>query len=153
MWWNAYKTNKKGHFTFSNTLIFQDDIDKIIKRYNSANFIERQVIRQEPLFKKLIEKKIIVFADDCIRDDFGLSLQERTKQIDDNISKTKNQINNTYTFEQLENDTVGSLDKYAREQLNLQKPNEDVFKVVYEWENIIFSVINKKLYFRTWINE
>ena len=32
-----FRVFPKGHFTFSNTLIFQDDIDKIIKRYNSAN--------------------------------------------------------------------------------------------------------------------
>jgi cell division protein FtsB len=52
--------------------------------------------------------------------------------LDENIAKTKNQINNTYTFEQLEHDTAGKLEKYAREQLNLQKPDEDVFVVVYE---------------------
>lgn len=59
-------------------------------------------------------------------------LNEKIEQLDQNIVKTKNQINNTYTFEQLENDTAGILEKYAREQLLLQKPNEDVYVVVYE---------------------
>ncbi|MCL2290145.1 MAG: septum formation initiator family protein [Bacteroidetes bacterium] len=59
-------------------------------------------------------------------------LNVKMKQLDENIAKTKNQINNTYTFEQLENDTAGKLEKYAREQLNLQKPDEDVFVIVYE---------------------
>jgi cell division protein FtsB len=59
-------------------------------------------------------------------------LNKKLKQLDENIAKTKNQINNTYTFEQLENDTAGKLEQYAREQLNLQKPDEDVYVVVYE---------------------
>jgi cell division protein FtsB len=54
------------------------------------------------------------------------------KQLDENIAKVKNQINNIYTFEQLEKDTGGILEKYAREQLNLQRPNEDVYVIVYE---------------------
>ena len=59
-------------------------------------------------------------------------LNTKIKHLDENIAKTKNQINNTYTFEQLENDTAGKLEKYAREQLNLQKPDEDVFVVIYK---------------------
>ena len=59
-------------------------------------------------------------------------LNEKIRQLDENIAKTKNQINNTYTFEQLQDDTAGMLEKYAREQLNLQKGDEDVFVVVYE---------------------
>ncbi|MCL2436331.1 MAG: septum formation initiator family protein [Lentimicrobiaceae bacterium] len=59
-------------------------------------------------------------------------LNERIKQLDENIVQTKNKINNTYTFEQLQDDTAGMLERYAREQLNLQKGDEDVFVVVYE---------------------
>jgi len=59
-------------------------------------------------------------------------LNLKIKQLDENIANTKNQINNTYTFEQLQDDTAGMLEKYAREQLNLQKVDEDVFVVVYE---------------------
>jgi len=59
-------------------------------------------------------------------------LNLKIKQLDENIASTKNQINNTYTFEQLENDTAGKLEQYSREQLNLQRTNEDVYLVVYE---------------------
>ena len=59
-------------------------------------------------------------------------LNLKIKQLDENIASTKNQINNTYTFEQLENDTAGKLEQYSREQLNLQRPNEDVYLVVYK---------------------
>ena len=59
-------------------------------------------------------------------------LNMKIKQLDENISKTKNQINNTYTYEQLKNDTAGKLEKYAREQLNLQLADEDVFIVMYK---------------------
>jgi len=59
-------------------------------------------------------------------------LNLKIKQLDENIIKTKNQINNTYTFEQLQDDTTGKLEKCVREQLNLQKVDEDVFVIVYE---------------------
>ena len=59
-------------------------------------------------------------------------LNVKIKQLDENIAAAKNQINNIYTFEQLESDTGGILEKYAREQLQLQRANEDVFVVVYE---------------------
>jgi len=59
-------------------------------------------------------------------------LDLKIKQLDENIANAKNQINNTYSFEQLEDDTAVILEKYAREQLNLQRKNEDVFVIVYE---------------------
>jgi cell division protein FtsB len=59
-------------------------------------------------------------------------LNLKIKDLDENIANTKNQINNTYTFEQLDNDTAGMLEKYSREQLNLQRPDEDVYVVTYE---------------------
>ena len=59
-------------------------------------------------------------------------LNAKIKQLEENITNTKNKINNTYTFEQLESDTAGKLEQYAREQLNLQKPDEEVFVVFYE---------------------
>jgi len=72
---------------------------------------------------------MLFFSDNNIYEHRKLSL--RIKQLDKNIAHTKNQINNTFTFEQLENDTAGALEKYAREQLNLQRTNEDVFVAVY----------------------
>ena len=59
-------------------------------------------------------------------------LNSKLKQLDENIANAKNQINNIYTFEQLENDTAGILEKFAREQLNLQRADEDVFVVMFE---------------------
>jgi len=73
---------------------------------------------------------LLFFSENNIYKHRELNL--KIKQLDENITNTKNQINNTYTFEQLENDTAGKLEKYAREQLNLQRSNEDVYVVVYE---------------------
>ena len=92
-----FRVFPKEHFTFSNTFVVQNDIDNIIKRYNNANLFEQQAIRQEPLAKKLIEKKIIGSVDDGNNGDFGHGLHERTKQLDDNTSQTNNQ-NNSNTF-------------------------------------------------------
>jgi cell division protein FtsB len=73
---------------------------------------------------------LLFFSENNIYKHRDLNL--KIKKLDENIANAKNQINNTYTFEQLENDTAGKLEKYAREQLNLQKNNEDVYVVVYE---------------------
>jgi cell division protein FtsB len=73
---------------------------------------------------------LLFFSENGIRKHKELNVIE--KHLDANILKTKNETYNAYTYDQLENDTAGKLEKYAREQLNLQKPNEDVFVVKYE---------------------
>lgn len=50
----------KEHLTFSNTFFTNEDVAIIIERYNDANFLEKQTISQEPFFRKLIEKGIII---------------------------------------------------------------------------------------------
>ena len=56
----TFKVYAKDNFTFSNTFIFQEDIDKLIDRYNNASYLERQAINQESFMRKLMEKGIIV---------------------------------------------------------------------------------------------
>jgi cell division protein FtsB len=73
---------------------------------------------------------LLFFSESSIYKHRELNSKER--DLDENIAKTKNQINNTFTFEELEKDTAGKQEKYAREQLSLQKAGEDVFVVVYE---------------------
>ena len=63
---------------------------------------------------------LIFFSENNVYKHRELNL--KIKQLDESIANTKNQINNSYTFEQLEDDTAGKLEKYAREQLKLQKP-------------------------------
>lgn len=58
-------------------------------------------------------------------------LSRKIKYLDQSIVKAKNQVNNTYTFDELKNDST-LVEKYVREQLNWQKPNEDVFIFVFE---------------------
>ena len=53
------KAFPKDNMSLRNTFIFQDDIDKLIKRYNDASLLEKMSIRQEPLTRKLIEKGLI----------------------------------------------------------------------------------------------
>jgi hypothetical protein len=54
------KVFPKDNLTFSNTFILEEDIYEIKERYNSANIFEKYHIRQEPLVKKLLEKKLLV---------------------------------------------------------------------------------------------
>jgi hypothetical protein len=49
----------KENLSLSNTFIFDSDIDKILTRYNNADYQEQLLIRQESLFKKLFEKGYI----------------------------------------------------------------------------------------------
>lgn len=58
-------------------------------------------------------------------------LNRKIDNLKSRIANTKNQIGNAYTFEQLSADSV-LLEKYARENLNMHRPNEDVFIIIHE---------------------
>ena len=58
-------------------------------------------------------------------------LNRKITNLEERITNTKNQVGNVYTYEQLIADSV-LLEKYGREQLNMHKPNEDVFVILHE---------------------
>lgn len=50
----------KDNLTFSYTIITQEDIDNLLKRYNDCeNIFQQQSIKTEPLFRKLSDQGII----------------------------------------------------------------------------------------------
>ncbi len=58
-------------------------------------------------------------------------LNKKIQNLEEKIVYTKNQVGNVYTFEQLNTDSV-LLEKYARENLNMHRKNEDVFILIHE---------------------
>lgn len=58
-------------------------------------------------------------------------LSRKIDNLEDKITNTKNQVGNIYTYEQLMADSV-LLEKYGREQLNMHRPDEDVFVILHE---------------------
>ena len=50
----------KDNLTFSNTFITPDDIHEIVKKYNDANYLEKEAMKQEPFLRKLMSKGIII---------------------------------------------------------------------------------------------
>ncbi len=58
-------------------------------------------------------------------------LNRKISNLEEKITNTKNQVGNVYTYEQLAGDSV-LLEKYGREQLNMHKPNEDIFVILHE---------------------
>ncbi|MBO6079595.1 MAG: septum formation initiator family protein [Bacteroidales bacterium] len=58
-------------------------------------------------------------------------LNRKISNLENKITNTKNQVGNVYTYEQLVADSV-LLEKYGREQLNMHRPEEDVFVILYE---------------------
>lgn len=58
-------------------------------------------------------------------------LSRKISNLEEKITNTKNQVGNVYTYEQLAGDSV-LLEKYGREQLNMHKPNEDIFVILHE---------------------
>lgn len=58
-------------------------------------------------------------------------LNRKITNLEERITNTKNQVGNVYTYDQLIADSV-LLEKYGREQLNMHKPNEDVFVILHE---------------------
>jgi hypothetical protein len=53
----------KESLSLSHTIITQDDIGKIIDQYNNADIFERNRLKNDPLFRKLIDEKIIFFEN------------------------------------------------------------------------------------------
>lgn len=78
---------------------------------------------------------IIAFVVYLLLSDHSLKthhdLNRKISTLERKIENTKHQVGNAYTYEQLSTDSV-LLERYAREQLNMHKPNEDVFILVYE---------------------
>ena len=58
-------------------------------------------------------------------------LNRKIANLEKKIVNTRHQVSNEYTYEQLMSDSV-LLEKYAREQLNMHKADEDVFILIYE---------------------
>ena len=58
-------------------------------------------------------------------------LNRKVSNLEQKIANTKNQVGNVYTYEQLIADSA-LLEKYGREQLNMHRPEEDVFVILYE---------------------
>ena len=59
------------------------------------------------------------------------ALDKKIDNLEKSITDTKNKIENNYSYDQLRNDS-NKLEQYGRENLNMQKKDEDVFIVVYE---------------------
>lgn len=57
---SALKVFPKDNLSFSYTIITEDDVNSLLKRYNDCeNIFQQQSIRTEPLFRKLSEQGII----------------------------------------------------------------------------------------------
>lgn len=71
----------------------------------------------------------------CFLADFSLlkqrKLNKKIETLDNKINEIDNSISNTSTYEEISSDPK-LLEKYAREQLNMQKENEDVFIIVHK---------------------
>lgn len=58
-------------------------------------------------------------------------LNKKIKILDNKISEINNTVSNTNTYEEISSDPK-LLEKYAREQMNMQKENEDVFIMIHK---------------------
>jgi cell division protein FtsB len=72
---------------------------------------------------------IVIFSDNNLRK--RRELDKKIKNLEKSITDTKNKIENNYSYDQLRSDS-NKLEQYGRENLNMQKADEDVFIVVYE---------------------
>ena len=77
----------KDNFTFSNTLIFQSDIDALLKKYNDASIFDKMTIVNEPLFKKLKEKGLIYFLNDSTQNS-NSTKDTNSSKVDDSTKKS-----------------------------------------------------------------
>jgi hypothetical protein len=95
----------KEHFTFSNTFVFQSDVDQLIYRYNNASFMERQVMNKEPLVRKLMEKGII-------KEIRPYENSDNYRQTD-NYSSKNEEFSNSYNKDEYSNIHLTAVELYA----------------------------------------
>lgn len=72
---------------------------------------------------------IIFFSDNNLQK--RRELDKKIDNLEKSITDTKNKIENNYSYDQLKKDS-SKLEQYGRENLNMQKKDEDVFIIVYE---------------------
>ncbi len=72
---------------------------------------------------------LVFFSDNNLRK--RRELDKKIENLEKSITDTKNKIENNYSYDQLKKDS-SKLEQYGRENLNMQKNDEDVFIVVYE---------------------
>ena len=72
---------------------------------------------------------LVFFSDNNLRK--RRELDKKLDNLEKSITDTKNKIDNNYSYDQLRTDS-GKLEQYGRENLNMQKKDEDVFIIVYE---------------------
>ncbi|HVW99912.1 MAG TPA: hypothetical protein VHA52_05700 [Candidatus Babeliaceae bacterium] len=57
----------KDNLTMKNTFITLSEIDSMVSRYNKASLSEKEDIKKEPLFKKLMEEGLIGEVQDSTK--------------------------------------------------------------------------------------
>lgn len=72
---------------------------------------------------------LVFFSDNNLRK--RRELDKKIDNLEKSITDTKNKIENNYSYDQLKKDS-SKLEQYGRENLNMQKKDEDVFIIVYE---------------------
>jgi hypothetical protein len=116
----------KDHWTFSNTLISQSDIDKLIERYNNASFFEKRSIREEALTKKLMEKGLIIESNNSSSSDSNES----------NTNQNALEFNGTY-------EKVGGMGEGAISLYFLKADGTEIILWFSNWDDDRFFMIDK----------
>lgn len=67
----------KDSLSFNYTFVTNEDVEELLDRYNKASFYEKLTIRQDYIFRKLVEQGIIVFQNN----------KENNESIDNNTNQ------------------------------------------------------------------
>jgi hypothetical protein len=107
---SALKMFPKDHFTFKHTIITQDDVDDVIKRYNNAsNIFEQNAMNSDPFIRTLREQGIVVDKSkkDKEEDEFSESRQTSYHSINSEVAFLAS-YNEKYPYDVnlLENPTI-----------------------------------------------
>ena len=53
------KVLMKANLTFKNTIVMNSDIERIVKQYNNASFMQQAQMRQDPFIQTLLESGVM----------------------------------------------------------------------------------------------
>lgn len=105
---SALKMFPKDHFTFKHTIIDQEDVDDVIKRYNNAsNIFEQNAMNNDPFIRTLREQGIIVDKSKKDEDDFSKSKHTSYRTTNSQVAFLTNYHNKyPYDVNLLDNPTI-----------------------------------------------
>lgn len=145
----TFRIYPKLNLTFSNTFVFQKDIDLLVKRFNESSVTEQQVIGTEPLYRILKENGIIYNEEDKVQTDEKVITENSIAENKTEKPQDIQQGGRNTKIPPPPNDKASDFEEYTVQMLiskeNLEHENANIWYGEYEYLTGIIIEVEKDL--------